>query len=115
SGERRLSRQLLPQDEGVDLVRALVGADGLEVVRVPQRRVVERDAVAAQQRARLAGDRDRLPAVVELADGDLVVLQRPRILQAPQLECQQEALVDLERHVDELALRELERGERTTE
>ena len=66
-------------------------------------------AVAAEHRPGLARDRDGLARVVELADRDLVRLQRAGVFQPPELQREQEALVDLERHVDELLLRELVR------
>src|SRR5699024_9066598 len=54
--ERVDAGQCPAQSELVDLVGALVGEDGLEVDGVAQRRVLARDAGAAEQRAQVAGD-----------------------------------------------------------
>src|SRR5580692_2271704 len=67
-------------DQDVHLVGALVGADALEVVRVTHRRVLERDTVAAEDGPGLAGDGDRGPDVVELAERDLLRDQGPGVL-----------------------------------
>src|SRR5579871_1013075 len=55
-------------DQDVHFVGALVGAYALEVVGVPHRRVVHGDAVAAEDGPGLAGDGERGPDVVELAE-----------------------------------------------
>src|SRR5439155_27299696 len=47
-------RNLLPQDERVDIVRPLVRIDRLEVGEVAHRLVLRQDAVRAEQAARLA-------------------------------------------------------------
>ena len=60
-------------------------------------------------RASVQCDLDRDARVVELADRDLVVRERAGVLEAPELQGEEEALVDLEGHVDELLLCELER------
>src|SRR5438094_2728053 len=54
-----LARQRLADDEGVHLVRAFVRQHRLEVVHVPDDRVLERDAVAAEDRARGAAHLER--------------------------------------------------------
>merc|ERR1711991_334213 len=58
------------KDEGVDVVRALVGVDGLEVHDVADDVVFVADAVAAQHVAALPGNVQRLSAVVALHHGD---------------------------------------------
>src|SRR4051812_14348489 len=102
-------------DQCVDLVRALVGAHALEVVGVAQRRVLQRDAVAAEDRAGGAADRDGLADVVELAERDLLGAQRPGVLEPTGPQRNQQAFLDLQHHVDELLLGELERRDRRTE
>src|SRR4249920_1800101 len=59
-------------DEGVDLVGSFVGANAFQVVGVPQRRVVQGDAIPAEDGARVAADFDGDPDVVEFAEGDLL-------------------------------------------
>jgi hypothetical protein len=56
----------------VDLIGALITADALEVVGVPQRRKFEGDSIAAEDGAGRAADGDGLADVVELAEGDLL-------------------------------------------
>src|SRR6476660_5654008 len=107
--------ELMAQDEGVHLVGALVGAHAFKVVCVPQWGVLQGDAVAAEDGAGLAGDLDGLSHVVQLADRDLVVLQLPGVLEPTQVQSEQEALVDLQRHVDQLELGELVTGQRLVE
>jgi hypothetical protein len=55
----------------VDLVRAFVGQDGFQVVRVAQHRVVEGDAAGAEQRPAFPGDLERRAHVVQFAEADL--------------------------------------------
>src|SRR5215213_4565048 len=83
-GERALAGQGLAQDERVDLARALVGQDGLEVVGVAHHRILRCDAVGAEDRARLPADLERLADVVELADGDLPRVELARVLERAQ-------------------------------
>jgi hypothetical protein len=60
-----------PEGEGVNLLGALVGEHGLQVVRVPDHRVLQRHAVGAEHRPGLPGDLDRRPHVGHLAEADL--------------------------------------------
>src|SRR5579863_1765000 len=71
SAERVEAGEGAPDRELVDLGRPLVGEDGLEVCRVADDGVFERDPVRAEDRSCLAGDRDRLAGVVELSDAHL--------------------------------------------
>ena len=66
----------------MDLVRAFIGPDGLEIVGVPERRVIQCDAVAAEDGARLSADRDGLASVVEHADADLMRLEAAGIFES---------------------------------
>src|SRR3954465_9913222 len=74
--EGRQAGDGLAEDQRVHLVRALVGEHGLEVVRVAQDRILERDAVGAEHRPGRAGDLHRRADVVVLAEGDLLRAQR---------------------------------------
>ena len=71
--------------------------------------------LAAEDRAALAGDRERLARVVELADADLLGADRVLVLEPAEVQREQVALVELERHVGELLLGELEAGDRAVE
>src|SRR4028119_2378680 len=97
------------------LACALVGEDALQVVRVPQRLVVQRDAVPPEDSPRLPGYLDGLPHVVELAGGDVLGAYGPLVLHASDVQREQRTLLYLERHVHELLLRELEPGDRLAE
>ena len=57
----------------------------------------------------------RLPRVVELADRHVLGAQAALVLHAAQVVGEQRALLDLERHVGELLLRQLERADRLAE
>jgi len=89
----------------------LVGKNALQVVRVPQRRVVERDAVSPEDGPRLPGYLDGFPHVVELAGGDVLGAYGSLVLHASDVQREQCALLYLKRHVHELLLRELESGD----
>ena len=110
--EGRDARHGGAEHERVHLVGALVGAHALEVERVPQRRQLGRDAVAAEDRARLPAHLDRLADVVQLAERHLLRREAAGVLPPPEVEGEQHALLDLELHVDELLLRQLERRDR---
>src|ERR1700751_6328519 len=70
-------------DQDVHLVGTFVGAYALEVAGVPHRRVLECDAVAAEDGPGLPGNGDRGPDVVELAERDLLREQGPGVLHRP--------------------------------
>src|SRR6266511_3240337 len=115
SGERGLARDRLAEHERVDLAGALVGEHRLEVVGVPDHRVLERHPVGPQDGAGLARDRQGLAHVVELAEADLLRGERARVLHASEVQREQQPLVQLQQHVDELGLGELEGGDRPVE
>src|SRR5262245_38874514 len=104
---RGKARNVLSDDERVDVVRALVGIDRLEVAHVAHRGVLVDDAVAAQDVARHAGDLEGLEDVVALRHRDLDEGRLPLVLEAPQLEAEELGLGDLGHHLDELPLDEL--------
>ena len=59
-----------PQDESMNVVRAFIGVDRFEVLGVPHHVILDLDAVAAMHVARLAGDIQRLAAIVALDKRD---------------------------------------------
>ena len=68
----RSPRDRLTQDQRVDVVRALVGVDRLQVGHVAHGRVLGEDAVGAEEAARLAGDVARHVHVGALGQTDLL-------------------------------------------
>ena len=58
------------EDQGVDVVRALIGVDRLQIGGVAHHLEFGRDAVAAVHVARDAGDVERLAAIVALDQAD---------------------------------------------
>ncbi len=84
--ERVLAGQGLADDERVHLVRALVREHRLEVVHVPDDRVLERDAVRAEDRARAAGDLDRAADVAHLPEAHVLGAERARVLHPAEVE-----------------------------
>src|SRR5829696_2781225 len=113
--EGRHTGQGVAQNQGVHLVGALVGQDALQVVGVAYNRVVERNAVPAQDGARLPRYLYGLPNVVQLADGYLLGAQDALVLHPSDVQREQRALVYLHHHVHELFLRELETCNRLAE
>ena len=77
--------------------------------------VLQRDAVAAKDGTAFAGDRERLARIVELAEAHLLGRDRVRILEAAEVDGQQHALAQFERHVGELLLGHLIAGDRLVE
>src|SRR5690606_38372895 len=69
--ERAEPGQGLAHHQGVDLVGAFVGVDGLQVGHVPEDRVFEGDAVAAQHAPGEAGYFEGVAGVVHLPEADL--------------------------------------------
>src|SRR6266511_836922 len=84
--EGRDAGDLPAEDQGVDLAGALVRGHAFEVVGVPKRRVVQRDAVAAEDGPRLPGDVHGLAHVVELPEGDVFGTHASRVLQPPHVQ-----------------------------
>src|SRR6266849_6270063 len=70
SAERRDAGLRAAEDEGVDVMRALVSVDRLEVHDVANHVELVGDAVAAMHVARDAGDVERLAAIVALQQRD---------------------------------------------
>src|SRR3712207_9576349 len=67
------------EDEGVNLVGALVGPHALQVAYVAHGRIVEGNAVAAEDGAGLPRDLYGLPDVVELAEAQVLGTQGSRV------------------------------------
>src|SRR5688500_9464144 len=91
------------------LVRSFIGPHALQVAHVAHGRVVERDAVATEDGAGLACDLYGLPDVVELAERYVLGPKRASILHPAYVEREERPLADLDQHVRELLLHQLER------
>src|SRR5918997_3939852 len=109
-GEGAVAGYGLAHDQGVYIVRALVGVDPFEVGHVLHHAVVEQDAVAPEQVARRGGDLARLGDVVHLEHRDGRRVELARVLDAAHVDGEELAEGDLGQHRDQLLLRELEGG-----
>lgn len=99
----------------MDVVRALIGVDRLKVLGVAHDVIFDLNAVAAMHVAGLAGDIQRLAAIVALDDGDHF---RRHLMLVHQLADAQRCLKaerDFGLHVGELLLVKLHAGERLAE
>src|SRR5216684_7405131 len=115
AGECGDARLGTPQDQGMDVVSALIGVDRLEVHHVADHVVLVRDAVAAMHVAGGAGDVERLAAIVALQDRDHFGGVAARILEPPEAQARVQTKGDFGLHVDELLLDQLVGGERAAE
>src|SRR5271166_6865450 len=114
--EERLQAGLrAPQYEGVDVVRAFVGVDRLQIGEVAHDAVFDLDAVAAMHVARRARDLQRLAAIVALHHRDHFRRRLAFVHQPPEAQSALKPEGDLGLHVGELLLKELGRGERPAE
>src|SRR5262245_45407425 len=95
------------EDQRVDIVRALVGVDCLEVRHHAHDVELVRNAVAAVHIARQAGDLERLATVVALHQRDRRRRRLAGLQQAPEPQRAGEAERDFRLHVGELLLNEL--------
>src|SRR5690348_10863926 len=80
----------LAEDESVDLVRAFVGVNALEIQHVPDHGVLEKNPVTAQDPAAGSRDLERLSHVVSFAErylsrGDPVAVFHPREVQGQEV------------------------------
>ena len=73
--------------------------------------VLQRDAVASEDRAALPSDGQRLAGVVELAEADLLWRDDVLVLESAQMDREEHALAELEGHVGQLLLRHLVAGD----
>src|SRR6266567_914084 len=98
----------LADRERVDLLGALVGQHRLQVVGVPDHRVLQRDAVGAQNGTRGPGDVDRRANVAHLAQADLLRGDSPGLLEPPDVQGEELRALQVGEHPRQLGLRELE-------
>src|SRR5437667_2537301 len=103
------------EDEGVDVVRALVGVGRLEVHDMADDVELVDDAVAAVHVARDPGDVEGLAAGVALHDRRDLGRVLALVLEAPQTQASLQPERDLGLHVGELLLDQLVRGQRPPE
>src|SRR3989441_5146468 len=115
SVERIQPRNLLPQDERVDVVRPLVGVHRLEVREVAHSLILGEDAVGSEQTPGLARNVGRDIHVVALGEGDLLRRHLPLVFQASELQAAQLRLGDLGEHLGEPRLLQLEAPDRLPE
>src|SRR2546426_8382397 len=113
--ERVEARDVPPDDEGMDVVRALVRVDRLQIHHVTDHRVLVNDSGGAQDVARQPGGVERHLDVVHLRHRDLLWPDLAGVLQPAQLQTEELRLGDLRDHPDELLLDELERRDRLAE
>src|SRR5215831_13639059 len=113
--ERVEAGDVTADDEGMDVVRALVRVDGLQIHHVADHRVLVDAAGGAQDVACEPRRVERDLHVVHLGHRDLLRARLPKILQTAELQAQELRLGDLGDHPDELLLDELERGDRLAE
>src|SRR4029450_10454764 len=106
--ERVEARDVAAHDEHVDVVRALVGVDRLEIHHVAHDGVLVHDAGGAQDVAGQARGVERHLDIVHLGQRDLLWPHPTRVLEAAELETQELRLGDLVDHPDQLLLDELE-------
>src|SRR5207302_4007130 len=104
-----------PEDERVDIVRAFVGIDHLQVDDVADDAELVGDAVAAQHIAREARDLERLATRVALHDRGDLGRGAAFVLHAPEAQAALQAEGDLGLHVCELLLDQLVRRQRPAE
>src|SRR5258705_4641469 len=109
--ERVEARDVTPHDEHVDIVRALVGVDGVEIHHVANDGVLVHDAGGAQDVAGQARGVERHLDIVHLGQRDLVGARPSRVLETAELETEELRLGDLVDHPHELLLDELERAD----
>src|SRR5437879_8419373 len=83
------SRNFLPQDQRVDVVRALVGVDRLQIREMAHRLILRQDAVGSEETPRLPRDLGRYVHVVPLGEGHLLRRHLALILQATYLQTQE--------------------------
>src|SRR4051812_17649030 len=102
----------LAEHELVDVVRAFVRGDALEIAHVPEALVLIENADAAEEVASLPRDIERDRDIVHLGHGDLLMRGAARVLQLGEPDNQQLSLGDLGEHPRQLLLYELEPGDR---
>src|SRR5262245_56887468 len=101
-------RDVPAHDEGMDVVRALVRVDRLQIHHVPDDRMLVHDAGRAQDVAGQARGIERHLHVVPLGHGDLLGPRLAFVLELAQPQAEELRLGDLRDHPHELLLHELE-------
>src|SRR5688500_4549511 len=109
------ARDGVAEDQGVHLFRAFVGPYALQVAHVAHRGIVERDAVTAEDGAGFARYLNGFPYVVEFAEAYLVGSERACVLHPANVKREERTLSDLNQHVRQLLLDELEGSNRPSE
>ena len=102
---------MLAEDQGVNVVRALVRLHGFEIHHVAHDRVVLRDTVGAEDVARDAGALEGHPDVVALGHGDVLMADSACVFEPADVEREKLRFGDFARHPDELFLDELMAGD----
>src|SRR5208283_1379683 len=115
SEEGLKARLSAAKDQGVNILRALIGIDGFEVLRVAHHMILDLDAVGAVHVARLSSDIQSLAAVVAFDDRNHLWSYSAFVEQTSNPETGLQAECDLGLHVGELLLVKLHRGERLAE
>src|SRR4051795_788244 len=113
--EGTVSGQGLAEDQRVHFGRALIGEHGLQVGHVPHDGELIGDAVPAEDRPRGAADLQCLAHVVQLPERDVLGGKGAGVLEPPEVQRHQLPLAQLDRHVGELLLGELEAADRRAE
>src|SRR6185437_4368785 len=103
------ARDLLPDDQLVDVVCSFVGINTFEVVHVPHDAVIVDDAVRAKNIARLARRLQSDGHVVHLQHGDVGEIHFAVVLQSSDVQRQQLALHNFRDHPRQFFLYELVR------
>ena len=106
-GESGDARDLPPQDQRVNVVRALVGVHGLQVAHVPEDVVLVRYAVPPEHVPRGPRDLERPPAAVPLDQRHHARMGIPGLHEPSHLQASQPAEGYVRYHVGELLLHEL--------
>src|SRR3954452_11304063 len=115
SAESRNAGLGAAEDQRVDVVRALVSVDGLQIDQMADDVELVVDAVAAVHVAGEAGDIERLAAIVALEHRDRFGWAAILVLEPAEPEAGVQTERDLGLHVDELFLDQLVGGERAAE
>src|SRR5579862_2143080 len=92
----------------MNLLGALVGENRLEVVRVPDDWILQRDPVSAEHGPSGPRDVNRGPHVAHLAEAYLFWRHLASFLEPPDVQCQELSPLQVSQHPGELALGQLE-------
>src|SRR4051812_34645248 len=115
SAESRNAGLGTAEDQRVDVVRALVSVDGLQIDQMADDVILVVDAVAAVYVAGEPGDIERLAAIVALEHRNRLRRAALFVLQAAEPQTGVQPQRDLGLHIDEFFLDQLVGGERAAE